>query len=221
MPVGFLKKLFWKKKPANPHIHAEALEIKPEDVGFLREEVQELREEEKESFSEAQNHAMRVLEAALFMSANPLSFEDFLKLSTLGVQGTRTALNALIDAFNGRDSALEIIEDAGGYRMRVRPHFGEHVSHLAAESEFGKGIMKTLAFIAYKQPVLQSTLVKVRSNKAYDHLKVLEEKGFVSKAPKGRSFVVRTTQKFVQYFGEKPLKLTPIDQVDDSRKENG
>ena len=79
--------------------------------------------------------------------------------------------------------------------------------------------MKTLAFIAYKQPLMQSNLVKVRSNKAYDHLKILEEKGFVSKEPKGRSYMLRTTKKFVEYFGEKALKLTPIERVDDSAKE--
>ena len=62
--------------------------------------------------------------------------------------------------------------------------------------------MKTLAFIAYKQPISQAVVVKYRNNKAYDHLKLLFDEGFIKKEPKGRSFVLTTTTKFIEYFGK-------------------
>jgi chromosome segregation and condensation protein ScpB len=73
--------------------------------------------------------------------------------------------------------------------------------------------MKTLALIAYKQPINQSLVVKYRNNKAYDHLKLLLDEAFIKKEPKGRTFVLTTTTKFIEYFGKdfgKKKKSVPI-----------
>jgi len=73
--------------------------------------------------------------------------------------------------------------------------------------------MKTLALIAYKQPIIQATVVKYRNNKAYDHLKLLLDEGFIKKEPRGRTFTLTTTTKFIEYFGKdfgKSKKKPPI-----------
>ena len=151
----------------------------------------------------------RVMQAALFMSSANLTYEQLNALSGNNTKITRQAITELMDEFNSTHDVLEIVEEGSGYRMKVRPPYDDRVSHLASKSEFNKGVVKTLAFIAYKQPLLQSTLVKVRSNSAYDHLKILMDKGLISREPKGKSFVLRTTKKFVEYFGEDALKLKP------------
>jgi segregation and condensation protein B len=134
----------------------------------------------------------------------------------------RELIPELVDGFNMRNKALEIVEDLGGFRMKVRAPYDEKVNHLAGGSELSSGEMKTLAFIAYKQPLIQSQLVQVRSNTAYEHLHNLVEKGFVSKEPKGRTFLLRTTKKFSEYFGAHALKLRPmtIEEKLDSRSRN-
>ncbi|MBM3281945.1 MAG: SMC-Scp complex subunit ScpB [Candidatus Diapherotrites archaeon] len=154
--------------------------------------------------------ALKIMEAALFMGGKGLSIEELGKIANVPLLKTREYLPELVEVFNARNSALEIVEDAGGYRMRVRSPFDEKVSHLAGVGELNPAEMKTLAFIAYKQPLLQSHLVQVRSNTAYDHLQKLVETGFVSREPRGRTYVLRTTKKFAEYFGTNALKLKPI-----------
>jgi len=60
--------------------------------------------------------------------------------------------------------------------------------------------MKTLSFIAYRQPITQSYVAKVRGNLAYSHVKQLREIGLVSEERLGRTKVLRTTPNFADYF---------------------
>jgi seryl-tRNA synthetase len=60
--------------------------------------------------------------------------------------------------------------------------------------------METLAVIAWKYPVLQADVVKIRHNKAYDHLRQLEELGFIMRVKFGRTNKLTLTQKFFEYF---------------------
>ncbi len=145
----------------------------------------------------------KILEAALFMSPKPMTLEELKAVADIETRiDTKAMLEELIHYYNNRKSSLEIIESAVGYQMRVRQKYEDHVSHLATDSTFNKGVMKTLALIAYKQPIEQALVVKYRNNKAYDHLKVLYGEGFIKKDPKGRTFTLTTTNKFIEYFGK-------------------
>ena len=144
----------------------------------------------------------KLVEAALFMSPKALSISnlvDALPVSDYAVV-KKTAFE-LVQEFNSRDSALEITESEGLFQMRVKPGLEEHVQDFASENIFNAGTMKTLALIAFKQPVIQSTVIKYRNNKAYDHISRLLEEGFIMREPQGRSYTLRTTKKFVEYFG--------------------
>ena len=86
--------------------------------------------------------------------------------------------------------------------MTVKPQYETHVSHMAAAPELHKGMMKTLAYIAYKQPVKQAEVINLRNSKAYEHITTLVEKGFVRKEKKGITYILFTTPKFREYFGK-------------------
>ena len=145
----------------------------------------------------------KLIEAALFMSPTALSISDIMRsFGFLEYSLVKKAAFDLMHEFNSRDSALEISESEGLFQMRVKPSFEHHVKEFASESIFHKGTMKTLALVAFKQPILQSTVIKYRNNKAYDHLSKLLEGGFIVREPRGRSYVLRTTKKFVEYFGK-------------------
>ncbi len=150
----------------------------------------------------------KTIEAALFMSPKPLPLQELAgvcKIPELAV--VETSAMELMKEFNSRDSALEIVKEVEGYRMRVKPEFDQNVTHLAASSELSKAIMKTLAYIAFKQPVKQSQVIKFRSSKAYEEIKILEEKGFISRERSGLTYNVRTTKKFLEYFGKGSIML--------------
>lgn len=162
----------------------------------------------------------KIIEAALFMSPNAMSFADLLALSK-NVLDLRKAITELHEIYSEENSSIEIAETSAGFQMKVRSDYADKVAHLAASSEFGKSVLKTLAFIAYKQPIKQSTIIKYRSNKAYDDIKQLEDEGFISRERRGRTYIIRTTRKFVKYFGENAVKLLPREQPepDDDEEE--
>lgn len=151
--------------------------------------------------------AKNKIEAALFMSSKPLSFTELHEIAKTNVSELREALNELISEYSERDSALEIKESSLGYQLKVKKEYEGSVSRYAQKSEFGRSMLKTLALIAYKQPIKQSEVIKYRTNSAYNDVKELEEKGFISRQPEGRSYIVRTTKKFTEYFGEDPVRL--------------
>ncbi|MFA6064282.1 MAG: SMC-Scp complex subunit ScpB [archaeon] len=145
----------------------------------------------------------KIMEAALFMSPKPLTLDELNNIAaTQSRLETKAMMTELMSFYNSRKSALEIVELPVGYQMRVKEDYEDHVQQFAQNSMFSRGVMKTLAFIAYKQPISQSVVVKYRNNKAYDHLKLLLDEGFIKKDPKGRSFTLTTTTKFIEYFGK-------------------
>jgi len=151
----------------------------------------------------------QLVEAALFMSSEPLTIEQIgrvLESDSLGK--TLRVLDGAILEFNRRDSALEIAKTTDGrYRMRVRGDYLEKVKHLAVSTDLPKSILRTLAIIAFKQPIKQSIVVKMRGNKAYDHIERLNDEGFIRRTREGNTYILETTKKFINYFGE-PIQDT-------------
>ena len=70
-----------------------------------------------------------------------------------------------------------------------------------APKEIEAPLIRTLAIIAYKQPIKQSDLVEIRGNKSYDHVKELEKRGLISAVRHSRTKLLTTTRGFADYFG--------------------
>ncbi|MDD5148418.1 MAG: SMC-Scp complex subunit ScpB, partial [Candidatus ainarchaeum sp.] len=149
----------------------------------------------------------KLFEAALFMSPNALAIQDLMAIvgSENYTEVKKAALDFLIE-FNERETALEILQIEDAFKMQVKAELEPLVSGFAAKALFHQGIMKTLALIAFKQPIMQNAVIKYRNNKAYDHISRLVEEGFVVREQKGRSYVLRTTKKFLEHFGKDQIK---------------
>ena len=150
----------------------------------------------------------RILEAALFMSSQPLSVNALTKILAVDSSAvTLKVLEDLVGEFNSRDDALEIISVNDRYLMRVRQDLADRVSHLAVSPELSKAVLKTLGLVAVKQPVKQSVVVKIVGNKAYDYIKELRETGLVHSEKAGNTRLLTTTRKFEDYFGKTPEEI--------------
>lgn len=150
----------------------------------------------------------RIIEAALFNSPGSVKVGELSKMLNENIAEVRIIVNELIHEYEAKDTALEIRDSFEGVKMAVKPEYEQHVSHMAASPEMHKSMLKTLAFIAYRQPVKQSEVIRFRNSKAYEHIGVLLEKGFIKKEKKGITFIVSTTPKFREYFGTSLGKKT-------------
>ncbi|MBN2127377.1 MAG: SMC-Scp complex subunit ScpB [Candidatus Diapherotrites archaeon] len=169
--------------------------LEPTEEEILKEKLIENEEEEN---SKAKN----LIEAALFLSPSIVSLNDLSRTSGKPVQFVKVLINQLNHDLEERNSALEIRAEGNGFRLAVKKHLEDTVSHYASSPEMHKGVLKTLALIAFRQPVKQSEIINLRNSKAYDHIRILKEKGFIKKQKQGITYIITTTKKFVDYFGE-------------------
>jgi len=166
----------------------------------LEEKEQELSEPlEQEKFT----RDLAVLEAALYVAGRPLD------LKTLGsLIGTRSErkvqrlAKALMEEYKNRDTALEILELEGErFVLQLKAEYTPKVRRLATRPLLSSGPLKTLSYIAYRQPVPQLQVIDVRGHHAYDHIKQLEDLDLIVRERDGRKKVVRTTEFFADFFG--------------------
>ncbi len=152
-------------------------------------------------------------EAALFMSPEAVPLEALMKvIGTESHAKARRAMDEIMEAFNGRNESLEIIRTQDDrYHMRVCNQYAGRVQHFAVTTDLSRAVLRTLAIVAYKQPIRQSIIVKMRGNKAYDHIKQLEDEGFIRRTKESNTYSIETTKKFEEYFGPpvKDLDLAP------------
>ncbi len=163
-------------------------------------EVDESREKED----------LKKLEAILFVSGRFLNMQELISLSDLNPVIIEDLISKLKEKYETQDSAIEIIEKAGMWKMNVRPDYSNIINKLATgRSEFSKAEQETLAIIAFKQPIKQSVIIKIRGNKAYDHVKKFEDLGLIKKKKMGRTNELSLREDFFDYFNitdsENPL----------------
>jgi segregation and condensation protein B len=105
------------------------------------------------------------------------------------------------------NNSLQIMQDGDDWKLTIKDQYIDVAKEIGIETELPKTVMETLAVIAYKNPVLQSEVIKIRTNKAYDHLKLLEEMGYIQREKYGRTKKIKLATKFFQYFDLPPEAL--------------
>lgn len=148
----------------------------------------------------ADSYAKAVIEAALFASGRTLALRELANLSGLSEERARALASELAEQYAARDSGIEIKSIGEGYSMQVRFGLAGRVLSFAPR-EIEAPLIRTLAIIAYKQPLKQSDLVVIRGNKSYDHVKELEKRGLVKAEKFSRTKLLSTTSGFADYFG--------------------
>ena len=163
------------------------------------------------SFMENLPDFRQLIEAVLFVSGKPISLKDLaLSLDTTAGE-VKELITELQEEYVNMGSAVEIVETVDKkFVMQLKPEFSEIVMNYAPESGESKATLKTLSLIAYKQPVLQSDVVKYRGTGAYKHIKELEEDGLIERTPKERTYLVKTTPKFAEFYGLKSDSVSDI-----------
>lgn len=141
--------------------------------------------------------AKRTAEAVLFAASRPVTVEE---LTAAGIKKKmlKQVMNELVHEYE--DSAIEIVDMDGKFVMQLRNEYAEKVK-MFAPMELSKGLLKTLAIIAYHQPVLQSKLKSIVGSQVYDYVKDLKDKGFIKAQREGRTKKIEATSYFYDYFG--------------------
>jgi segregation and condensation protein B len=140
------------------------------------------------------------IEAALFVAGCALDIDVLRKLVNKSKKEVLPLIQGLLGEYTSRDSGIELLDLGERYVMQVKPSYTDLVRSVAPK-ELSAPMLRTLSMIAYHQPLVQSALVDMRGNSAYDHIRELKERGLVEAVPHGRTKILQTTSVFADYFG--------------------
>jgi segregation and condensation protein B len=159
--------------------------------------VQQTPEEEKT------RHSLALVEAALYVAGRPLDLNEL--CSVLGSRSKKKAkkfVTMLVQEYVARNTALEILAlKDERYVLQLKTDFTPLVKKFVNRPLLSSGPLKTLSYIAYRQPISQKRVIDVRGQHAYGHIKLLKEMGLIAAERNGRSMSLRTTDYFADYFG--------------------
>ncbi len=153
---------------------------------------------------------IRKVEAVLFASGRFVDSTHIASLMEANPKHVLAALEALQENYASSGSALRVVEEDGAWKVHVRDEYLELVSRVVSDTEISGPVLETLAVIAWRSPIVQAEVVDIRGSNTYEHVKELVERGFVVKEPHGRTYQLRITEKFFDYFD--------IEGRDDIRK---
>ncbi|CAM3401388.1 SMC-Scp complex subunit ScpB [Halomonas lysinitropha] len=164
-----------------------------------------------------------ILEAALLAAGEPLGLDRLEGLFDDHERPARRDLREALERLGLRHErgAMELIETASGYQLRIRPRLSPWVSRLWDErpQRYSRALLETLALIAYRQPVTRGDIEEVRGvTVSGSIMRTLLDRGWIRvvghRDVPGRPAVFATTRSFLDDFGLKTLdELPPMHEL--------
>ena len=147
---------------------------------------------------------LKKIEAIFFVSGRFLNMQDLISLSDFNPIIIKELIEKLQEKYSESDSAIEIIEKNNMWKMDVKQEYSGIINKIATGSaEFSKAEQETLAIIAFKQPIKQSVIIKIRGNKAYEHIKKFSDLELIKKKKIGHTHELSLSDEFYDYFSVK------------------
>ena len=160
-------------------------------------------DEEQVHDEQRKARCLELMEAALYVAGRPLDLNELCQV--IGSRSKKKAqkyADTLIQQYQARTTALEILAlKDERYVLQVKAEFTPLIKKLVNRPLLSSGPLKTLSYIAYRQPVSQKRVVDVRGQHAYGHVKLLKDMGLIASERSGRTVALKTTDYFSDYFG--------------------
>jgi len=158
--------------------------------------------EQKQTAEKMQND-LALVEAALYVAGHPLDLNELCSvLKSRSKNRARKIAKTLMNEYASRNTSLEILElKDERFVLQLKADFTPRVRKFVNRPLLSVGPLKTLSYVAYRQPIPQKRVVDVRGHHAYGHIKALKEMGLIASERSGRSMILKTTEYFADYFG--------------------
>jgi len=145
----------------------------------------------------------RLVESVLFSAGKPLSVEEIQQATGLTPKHILEAIEHLEQSYNvdrKQETSIEVVKAGNKFAMQVKKTYVDQ-SIMVARPEITSDLLKTLALIAFHQPVKQSNLRHMIGERIYGDVDRLVGLHLVHSAPHGATEMLTTTRLFPEYFG--------------------
>jgi|SRR6185312_6260058 len=156
----------------------------------------------------------RVVEALLFLSADPLSVGDLAAAAEVGEGAVRAALALLAEQYAPGLRGITLRELAGGFTLATDPVAEEAAQRLFSRPRVATltpAQAETLAIVAYLQPISRPEIARIRGVSADSATATLLDRGLIEEAGHSEfgALQYRTTSQFLKLFGLQGLEELP------------
>jgi len=146
----------------------------------------------------------------LFSAGHPISINELVEATGLSRKTVRKALKELMaDYENDNDTSMAIVKAGTKYVMQLKTEYTEP-SVMITQPEIEDNVLRTLALIAFHQPVKQSNLRRMAGDKIYDHVDQLSEMHLIHTKKHRNTELITLTRRFPEYFG---LDMTKPEDI--------
>jgi len=139
-------------------------------------------------------------EAILFAYGRWVSGEELQQILGLTSKKLKSQLASLQESYVEKETSLQLVQQNNQWKLTVKDQYLELVKNIVTKTELDRPTLETLGVIAFNYPILQSDVIHQRGGGAYEHIKALSEMGYVIKERFGRSYKLKLTPKFFEYF---------------------
>jgi segregation and condensation protein B len=157
-----------------------------------------------------------LLEAVLFLSNEPVPLSFFVTSFSIDPTQAKIILDSLVDEYGDRDGGILLLEVAKGYQFVTNVRHADQLRRVIGVRKregLSKGMLETLAIIAYKQPIVLAEIDELRGVSSRMMVVKLMERTLVKpvgrKELPGRPLSYGTTNDFLRYFGLNKLSDLP------------
>jgi segregation and condensation protein B len=158
----------------------------------------------------------RIVEALILAAREPIAAVRLGQVVPgLNAAGARSIVAELRADYDREQRGFELVEVAGGYRVRTRAELADLVSRLDLErpARLSRAALETLAVVAYRQPVTRGEIEQVRGVDCGPVVRNLLERHLLRLAGHrevpGRPMLYGTTRRFLELFGLGSLEDLP------------
>jgi segregation and condensation protein B len=157
-----------------------------------------------------------LLEAVLFLSNEPVPLSFFVNSFSIDPTQAKIILDSLVDEYGDRDGGIILLEVAKGYQFATSVRYADQLRRVIGVRKregLSKGMLETLAIVAYKQPIVLAEIEELRGVSSRMMVVKLMERNLVKpmgrKEVPGRPLSYGTTNEFLRYFGLNKLSDLP------------
>ncbi len=185
---------------AQPEPSAKQVEAQPQAE---QDDDDDAKEVNQAQAAEKLKRNLALIEAALYVAGRPLDLNELCQaVNSRSKKKVKKYTELVMQEYAARNSPMEILAlKDERYVLQVKAEFTPLIKKLVNRPLLSSGPLKTLSYIAFRQPITQKRVVEVRGQHAYGHVKMLKDMGLIGSERVGRSMALKTTDYFADYFG--------------------
>jgi segregation and condensation protein B len=161
------------------------------------------------------NDLKKHIESLLFISGEPMSLKNLMKVLEVGEEEIKNAIESLKSDFSSQNRGLTIVENLDNYQLTTSPASSEIISKYLKETlkeDLTPASLETLAIISYKGPMTRPEIDNIRGVNSSFIIRNLLIRGLIERdldVKKANAYVYKISFDLLRKLGLEKIEQLP------------